>query len=79
MLLLLSCSLQKKEQPKEIKGTTWAILPFVKVDSLNPILLIANAPFAIECYLERISLDPCLKGGLNLISLYLARQIELAR
>lgn len=38
VLLLVACSPQKKDQLGEIKDTTWAILPFVKVDSLNPIL-----------------------------------------
>ncbi|UXE65996.1 MAG: glycosidase [Chryseotalea sp. WA131a] len=38
VLLLVACSPQKKDQLWEIKDTTWAILPFVKVDSLNPIL-----------------------------------------
>ncbi|MCE2893005.1 MAG: glycoside hydrolase family 130 protein [Flammeovirgaceae bacterium] len=38
LLLLFGCTPQNENQAKEIKDTAWAILPFVKVDSLNPIL-----------------------------------------
>ena len=45
VLLLFACSPQKKDQLGEIKDTTWAILPFVKVDSLNPILAAGDGKF----------------------------------
>lgn len=45
VLLLFECSPQKKDQLGGIKDTTWAILPFVKVDSLNPILTAGGGKF----------------------------------
>jgi beta-1,2-mannosidase len=45
VLFLFACTTQKKEQPEEINDTTWAILPFVKVDSLNPILTAGDGKF----------------------------------
>lgn len=45
VLLLFACSPQKKDQLGEIKDTTWAILPFMKVDSLNPILAAGDGKF----------------------------------
>ena len=38
MLSLFACKPKKENQLKEINDTTWAILPFMKVDSVNPIL-----------------------------------------
>jgi beta-1,2-mannosidase len=45
ILYFSGCSPQRKEQSKEINDTTWAILPFVKVDSLNPILAAGDGKF----------------------------------
>ncbi len=38
LIQLASCSPKKEGGLKEVHDTTWAMLPFVKVDSLNPIL-----------------------------------------
>jgi predicted GH43/DUF377 family glycosyl hydrolase len=45
LVLLIGCTPQKENQAKEIKDTAWAILPFVKVDSLNPILAAGDGKF----------------------------------
>jgi beta-1,2-mannosidase len=45
ILFLFGCSQQKENQTKEVNDTTWAILPFVKVDSLNPILKAGDGRF----------------------------------
>ncbi len=45
ILFLFSCSPQKENQAKEVSDSTWAILPFVKVDSVNPILAAGNGKF----------------------------------
>jgi predicted GH43/DUF377 family glycosyl hydrolase len=45
IFFLFSCSPQKGNQAKEINDTSWAILPFMKVDSLNPILAAGDGKF----------------------------------
>jgi beta-1,2-mannosidase len=45
ILLLVACSLQRENRAKEIKDITWAILPFIKIDSLNPILSAGQGKF----------------------------------
>jgi predicted GH43/DUF377 family glycosyl hydrolase len=55
VLLLFACSPQKNDQSKEIKDTTWAILPFVKVDNLNPILAAGDGKFTCPILKKEIS------------------------
>ena len=55
VLLLFACSPQKKDQLGEIKDTTWAILPFTKVDSLNPILAAGDRMFTCPILKKEIS------------------------
>lgn len=45
IFFLFACSPQKGNQAKEINDTSWAILPFMKVDSLNPILAAGDGKF----------------------------------
>ena len=55
VLLLFACSHQKKDHSREIKDTTWAILPFVKVDSLNPILKAGDGKFVCPILKREVS------------------------
>lgn len=55
ILFLFSCSPQKENQTKEVSDTTWAILPFVKVDSLNPILAAGDRMFTCPILKKEIS------------------------
>lgn len=55
ILFLFSCSPQKKNQSAEINDTTWAILPFVKVDSLNPILAAGDGKFYCPILKKEVS------------------------
>jgi beta-1,2-mannosidase len=43
--ILFSCSSKKEAQSKYTEDSTWAILPFIKVDSLNPILSAGDGKF----------------------------------
>jgi beta-1,2-mannosidase len=43
--ILFSCSSKKEAQSKYAEDSTWAILPFIKVDSLNPILSAGDGKF----------------------------------
>jgi beta-1,2-mannosidase len=45
LTIFFSCSSRKGDQSKKISDTTWAILPFIKVDSLNPILSAGEGKF----------------------------------
>jgi beta-1,2-mannosidase len=45
VVVLFACSYKKEGQSTEIKDTTWALLPFVKVDSVNPILSAGDGKF----------------------------------
>ena len=53
--LFFACTPQKRDQSKEIKDTTWAILPFVKVDSVNPILRAGDGKFICSILKREIS------------------------
>jgi predicted GH43/DUF377 family glycosyl hydrolase len=55
ILFLFSCSPQKENQAKEVKDTAWAILPFVKVDSLNPILAAGKGKFFCPILKKEVS------------------------
>ncbi len=55
ILFLFSCSPQKENQSAEINDTTWAILPFVKVDSLNPILAAGDGKFYCPILKKEVS------------------------
>jgi len=55
LVLLIGCTPQKENQAKEIKDTAWAILPFVKVDSLNPILAAGDRMFTCPILKKEIS------------------------
>jgi beta-1,2-mannosidase len=44
LVFVSSCS-PKKTESKETRDTTWALLPFVKVDSVNPILSAGQGKF----------------------------------
>jgi len=52
---LFACSLQKGNQAKEINDTSWAILPFIKVDSLNPILAAGDGKFFCPILKKEVS------------------------
>ncbi len=43
--LIAGCSTNSKNQKAEVKDTTWALLPFQKVDSVNPILSAGSGKF----------------------------------
>jgi beta-1,2-mannosidase len=45
MTILFSCSSRKETESKYIEDNTWALLPFFKVDSLNPILSAGDGKF----------------------------------
>lgn len=45
VLLLASCTFKKERQSPQANEATWAILPFTKVDSLNPILAAGDGSF----------------------------------
>ncbi len=45
ILLLSGCASKDKVTSTEARDTTWALLPFVKVDSVNPILSAGNGKF----------------------------------
>ncbi|MCA6378301.1 MAG: family 43 glycosylhydrolase [Cytophagales bacterium] len=55
ILFLFACSLQKGNQAKEINDTSWAILPFIKVDSLNPILAAGDGKFFCPILKKEVS------------------------
>ncbi|NOS56961.1 MAG: glycosidase [Cyclobacteriaceae bacterium] len=55
VLFLFGCSPQKENQAKEVSDSTWAILPFVKVDSLNPILAAGNGKFFCPILKKEVS------------------------
>jgi beta-1,2-mannosidase len=55
ILFFFACSPGKKNQAKEFSDTNWAILPFVKVDSLNPILAAGGGRFFCPILKKEIS------------------------
>ncbi len=55
MLLLVACAPKKENQAKGIKDTTWAILPFVKIDSVNPILSAGSGKFTCPILKKEVS------------------------
>jgi beta-1,2-mannosidase len=55
VLFLFACSSQKENQSKEVNDSTWAILPFTKVDSLNPILKAGDGKFICPILKKEIS------------------------
>ena len=55
ILFLFSCSPQKENQAKEVSDSIWTILPFVKVDSLNPILRSGDGRFICPILKKEIS------------------------
>jgi predicted GH43/DUF377 family glycosyl hydrolase len=54
-LLLFACSPPKNEKSEVIKDTTWAILPFAKVDSVNPILAAGEGRFICPILKTQVS------------------------
>jgi beta-1,2-mannosidase len=55
VLFLFACSSQKENQSKEVNDLTWAILPFTKVDSLNPILTAGDGTFICPILKKEVS------------------------
>jgi beta-1,2-mannosidase len=55
VLFLFACSPQKENQAKEVSDSTWAILPFGKVDSLNPILAAGDGKFFCPILKKEVS------------------------
>jgi beta-1,2-mannosidase len=45
LIFLGACSLEKNNGSTEARDTTWALLPFVKVDSVNPVLSASDGKF----------------------------------
>jgi beta-1,2-mannosidase len=45
LIFLGACSMEKNNGSTEVRDTTWALLPFVKVDSANPILSAGEGKF----------------------------------
>jgi beta-1,2-mannosidase len=54
LVLLASCSPKKKAE-LTIRDTTWALLPFVKVDSVNPILQSGDGKFICPILKREVS------------------------
>ncbi len=55
MLSLFACSPKRENQLKEVKDTTWAILPFIKVDSVNPIMAAGVGKFLCPILKKEVS------------------------
>jgi beta-1,2-mannosidase len=53
LVFISSCS-PKKTVSKETRDTTWALLPFVKVDSVNPILSAGQGKFVCPIFKKEI-------------------------
>ena len=52
---LAGCTTKQNESSREQRNSTWAILPFVKVDSLNPILTPGDGKFICPILKKEVS------------------------
>ena len=53
--LSISCSTKDKTTSTEARDTTWALLPFVKVDSINPVLAASDGTFDCPILKKQVS------------------------
>jgi predicted GH43/DUF377 family glycosyl hydrolase len=57
-LYIINCKTEKKiDETEHVRDTTWALLPFIKVDSVNPVLLPGDNTFQCPILKQEVRWD----------------------